>query len=700
VIGGATLVGALLLVFWLRQRRSQRRADRMELLAKRLKQSQDALQASEVLYRTVTETASDGILRIDQDGRILFANRAAGFLFGCATEELVGTDFCVLLPQAVRGRAREALERYAATGEFRFNAASFEFTGRQKSGEEIPLLGSVAGHMEKGRRSVTAVLRDGRLAKKAEEAITQLAAIVQSSDDAILGANRDGILRSWNPGAEQTYGYTSEEAIGKHVSLIVPEDRAGELAELVRRIQGGERIRNYETVRMRKGGEMIDVSLTISPIADSNGRIVAWASIARDISRSLRAKRELAESEERFRQLFEQAPIAYHELDRDGIVRRVNRAECELFGRAADEILGHDCSQLVAPDQRARSERSVREKLAGRKPLAVFNREYVRSDGSTFIGEAHENLITDANGNIAGIRTAVLDVTERINAQQQLAQYSEELQRKNDELAAALAITREAVELKGQFVANVSHEIRTPMNGVIGMTSLLLDTELNVEQRDYAETVLHSAQALLVIINDILDFSKMVEGRVELERIAFLPDKLIQDVLKLFAAQVAEKNLCLTRRLPLDLSQAVVSDPGRIRQVLINLVGNAVKFTDTGSVTVAAEVVSESDDFLTVAFRISDTGIGISPEAQRRLFQPFVQADGSITRKYGGSGLGLAISQKLVETLGGEITVDSQPGEGSTFGFTIRLEKSVGIEDTEALRDNTCAGEGIPVTLS
>ena len=696
----AALVAGLLGFFWLRQRRSQRRAERMESLAKRLKQSQDALQASEALYRTVTETASDAILRIDQEGRILFANTAAGLMFGYAAAELVGTDFRMLLPAPTRDRAREVLMRYAATGEFRFDASSFEIAGRQKDGTEIPLQGSVAGHLEKGRRSATAVLRDGRPRKKAEEAMTQLATIVHATADAIFRVDADRTVRSWNPAAEQMFGYTSTEIVGKRITTIVPEDHAAEFAKLTEKILHGERIKNFETQRLRKDGHRIDVSLTVSPIADSSGRIRGWATIARDITESLRAKRAVAESEERFRLLFEQAPIAYHELDREGIVRRVNRAECELFKRSAAEILGQDVSHLIAPDQRDQSAKSVCAKLAGRKPLLPFNREYIRSDGSTFIGEAHENLITDANGNILGIRTAVWDVTDRINAQQQLAQYSEELQRKNEELAAALAIAREAVELKSQFVSNVSHEIRTPMNGVIGMTSLLLDTDLSEEQREYTETVLHSAQSLLVIINDILDFSKMVEGGIELVRIPFSPGKLIADVLKLFASQAAEKNLRITRTLAPELSELVVSDPGRLRQVLINLIGNAIKFTDAGRVNVAAEVVSQSDAFLTVAFRISDTGIGIPAEMQRRLFQPFVQADGSITRKYGGSGLGLAISQKLAAALGGEISLESRPGEGSIFTFTLRLEKSVGIEDLAALQYGAGSELIVPATLS
>ena len=689
-------IAILLAVVWLRQRRIRRHADSMESLARQLKQSQEALQASEALYRAVTESASEGILRIDQDGRILVANSAVGALFGYTVAELVGSDSFALLPPAARDGARATLANFLATGQFPFDASCCNFTGLHKSGAEVSLQTSVAAHTDKDQRSLTAIIRDAHLREKAEDAISRLAALVQSSDDAILGLDRDGLLRSWNPGAEQTFGYTAAEIIDRHISTLVPEDRSFEVAALIERIHRGERIKNFETIRLSKSGERIDVSLTLSPITGLSGQIIGWVTIARDISDSLRAKRALAESEERFRQLFEQAPIAYHELDKSGIVRRVNRAECELLRYSAAEIIGHHASEFVAPDQRSQSAASMRHKLAGYAPLAVFERDFICGDGRKFIGEVHENLITDAAGNVSGIRTAVLDVTGRINAQKQLAVYSQELQRKNDELAAALAIAREAVELKGQFVANVSHEIRTPMNGVIGMASLLLDTELTGEQRDYAETVLQSAQALLIIINDILDFSKIAEGRLVLERVPFSLDALLEGILKLFVPQAAEKNLKLVHSLPPQLSEPVISDPGRLRQVLINLIGNAVKFTHQGSVSVTAEIAEESHGFVSTTFLVSDTGIGISPESQRLLFQPFVQADGSITRKYGGSGLGLAISRQLVQLMGGDIYVDSLPGRGSTFRFTIRVEKA----STLPALDPLAVEDSAPVALS
>ncbi len=388
----------------------------------------------------------------------------------------------------------------------------------------------------------------------------------------------------------------------------------------------------------------------------------------------------LRESEERFRQLFDDAPVAYHEIDTEGIVRRVNRTECALLGVRPVEVLGRHIWDFVSPEAREASREAVRRKMTGAQAIVPFERAYLCRDGSRRILEIHESLIRDRDGRVTGIRSAMLDITDRKEAEQELTRYARDLKAANErqqelvrELEAARHRAEAAAQAKSEFLANMSHEIRTPMNAIVGMTELALDTKLTAEQREYLTTVKDSVDSLLTLINDILDFSRIEAGRLELESVAFDLRDSLGNTLSTLAVRAEQKGLELACHILADVPDALVGDPWRLRQIVVNLVGNAIKFTERGEVVVRVEAEPSEPDEVRLRFAVSDTGIGIPAEKQEMIFAAFAQADSSTTRQYGGSGLGLAISSQLVEMMGGRIRVESEIRKGSTFHFTARF---------------------------
>ena len=376
-----------------------------------------------------------------------------------------------------------------------------------------------------------------------------------------------------------------------------------------------------------------------------------------------RAEAALAASERETRQILTAAHDAFVAMDSDGAITDWNPQAEAIFGWSRERALGRELADTLIPaSYREAHRRGLEHFLAtGEGPVLgrVIELTAVHRDGREFPVELTISPIKIDAG--YSFNAFVRDISERRRAEV--------------ELAVARDQALEASRLKSDFLATMSHEIRTPMNGVIGLTGLLLDTELEPKQREYAEGVRRSGEALLAIINDILDFSKIEAGRLEVEVIDFDLRTVVEEVGDLLAEPAHAKGLELVTLLPPEIPTAVQGDPGRLRQILTNLVGNAVRFTDSGEVVVRADVADVDGAEALVRFEVADTGIGIDPAAQAAIFEPFSQADSSTTRRYGGTGLGLAISKQLVERMGGRLAVESEPGRGSRFSFTVRLRE-------------------------
>lgn len=514
--------------------------------------------------------------------------------------------------------------------------------------------------------------------ERAEERLRQAQFAMEQAMDAIYWIDPQAKILYVNEAASLMVGYSREELLGMTVHDLNPDFPASlwpGFWEETRR----NKTMSLETTHSTKDGRLIPVDIRVSFLACEGQEF--HCAFVRDISERKRTQDALEQIMHRYKDLIDSVNGMVWEAD-------ASTTQFTFMSRQAEAILGYPVEQWLSsptfwvdhmhPEDRNWAPQYCLKETSSHR-THTFEYRMLAADGRTvWIRDLVAVLVE--NGRVTKLRGIMEDVTDHKLSEIKLAQAAQDLGRKNRELEEARDKALEAVKIKAEFLATMSHEIRTPMNGIIGMTGLLLDTQLTPEQREYAETVRLSSEHLLEIVNEILDFSKIEAGNLDLENVNFDLHTAVEDVLGLLGERAYAKGLELTSLVQAGVPTALRGDPGRLRQILMNLIGNAIKFTKQGQIIVTVSV-SEEHERVTPAsanrprqwFRIevSDTGIGITQEQQAKLFQPFTQADGSTTRKYGGTGLGLAICKKLVELIGGRIGVDSKVGAGSIFWFTV-----------------------------
>ncbi|MBI2511347.1 MAG: PAS domain S-box protein [Opitutae bacterium] len=681
LIGGvviAVLAGGLIRVLATSRKRAWRLAEKMTADLRRTETEARRL-------ALVAKHTANAVGLADTEGNIVWLNEGFTRLFGYTIEEVQGK----FAPKLLRGPgtslrmfaeiARAAREGRATHGELLCYAKDgsaiwTDFEMQPLRDEQ----GAVTGFMSIQLDITARKQAEAELARREELFRFILNSVpVGVAWESFTG---DG-ERTWvNDAVMEMSGLTPAEVLDNaNFERVTPPEDWRRQQEAYARLRRGEIDRfTLEKRYVRRDGSERGCILHVRAFRDAQGKILQEVSVVVDVSELKRTEQKLQQQEALFRFIFESVPVGLSwVVPGHGETRMVNAEHVRITGVAAEKSNDQQAfDRITHPDDVPRQAALVQQMQTGLIDRFTLEKRYRRSDGSVTWVQLSRRLYRDAHGQPVQELNALVDITALKETQAELARANERAERAAQE-------AQQANVAKSQFLAVMSHEIRTPMNGVIGMTSLLLETPLNAEQREFAETIRTSGDALLTIINDILDFSKIESGRMELESAEFVLRDCVEAALDVLATRASEKQLDLLYEIADGTPTSVRGDQTRLRQVIVNLLGNALKFTEKGEVVLSVRpadgVAVRVDEagpapVVELLFAVRDTGIGIPPEAMARLFQSFSQVDASTTRKYGGTGLGLAISKRLAELMGGRMWVESETGRGSTFLFTIKVD--------------------------
>ncbi|HWS99082.1 MAG TPA: PAS domain S-box protein [Pyrinomonadaceae bacterium] len=627
---------------------------------------------------TTLVSIGDAVMTTDGEGRVEFMNPVAQALTGWALDAARGRplrEVFNIVNEETREQVESPVEKVLAAGAVVGLANHTVLLARD--GRETPIDDSGAPiRGEDGRiAGVVLVFRDITERRQSEEVRLRLGSIVESSDDAIIGKTLEGVITNWNKGAERLYGYTAGEVVGRPISILVTPDRPREIDDLLALLKRGERIEHFETTRVRKDGEVIDVALTISPIRNAEGVLIGASTIARNITDRRRRASALRESEERYRAFVRNSSEAIWRFEleepvavslpvdeqielfyRHGYLAECNDAMAEMYGfTSAADIVGAKFDELLVRDDPRNVEFLRAFVKSGYRMTEAESHEVDREGRPKYFLNNLVGIIED--GKLLRAWGTQRDITERQLAEEERAAL---LLREQ----AARREAEDANRLKDEFLATLSHELRTPLTAILGWTKMLRMMDLDEATAAHAlETVERNAKAQAQLVEDLLDVSRIITGKLRLDARPTELVPVVKAAMDAVRPAAAAKSIELVTALD-PLAGPVSGDPARLQQVAWNLISNAVKFTGRGGhVDVRLERVDAH-----VEFTVSDTGQGIAPEFLPYVFDRFRQADGSTTRLHGGLGLGLAIVRHLVELHGGTVRAESAgAGHGATF---------------------------------
>jgi two-component system cell cycle sensor histidine kinase/response regulator CckA len=611
------------------------------------KRIEAALRKSEAGARAVLDSALDALITIDHEGAILEFNPAAEQIFGRRREDVLGGSMSdLIVPPALREKHRQGFARFLASGEARILGKRIEIVALRADGGEFPVELTINVVNLDGPPIFTAFVRDISERRQAEKEQRELAAIVEASDNAIIGTTLDGIVTSWNAGAERMYGYAADEVLGRPGTFMVPPERLGESVETVGRIRGGESVRHFETVRLRKDGTQFDVSLTVSPIAEAGGGITGLSVTADDITERKQAEARLRQSEARYRDLFENASDLIATVDLESRFTDVNTAFARALGYTRDELVGRPLEDVVPPEALESLQQARLGKLELDVDATLYEHELIAKDGSRIEVEVASRLITE-NGEPVGTEAICRDVSERKRLEAQLRQ-------------------AQKMEAIGKLAGGIAHDFNNLLTVINGNADRALRLDDVEEIKASLRAVLKAGTSAAALTGQLLAFSRRQVLRPRVLDLADVLSNMLDLLERLLGA-----NVLLETAVEPTLGRIHV-DPSQIEQVLLNLAVNAREaMNGDGSIKIVAANTEVDEAYAAsgvelepgpyVALTVTDTGNGMDEETRSRIFEPF------FTTKAEGTGLGLATVYGIIKQSGGNISVYSEPDAGTTF---------------------------------